>query len=66
MVDNQNQAIDMNKKVIEYINTTKNNKFLTFTPKECQCYSDTFLKIKYLEKEMNEIIKKNCDTLKGY
>jgi HSP20 family molecular chaperone IbpA len=57
ITDNKKQVIKNNKKVIEYINTTKNQKFYTTSPSECYCNKNDLLLKKTFNKTKREIIE---------
>ena len=64
--DEKKQVIENNKKIIEYINNTKNTKFYTTSPIECHCNNNELLNnfnktkreiIEYLSQRSNENLK---------
>ena len=64
--DEKKQVIENNKKIIEYINNTKNTKFYTTSPIECHCNKNELLNnfnktkreiIEYLSQRSNENLK---------
>ena len=57
IADNKRQVIKNNKKIIEYINTTKNQKFFTSPPIECHCNKNELLLKNNFNKTKREIIE---------